>query len=184
LMSLRTLSKVNIMGSNANVWKEKILHHVPPNYVPSKYGGADTSCPNIDFYLHQMSMNDDFNIRLRNNYPVADEALETVIVPAGGKFQKTVVVQSPGYLLRWGFKTDDHDIGFLFSNGRAKAIIDIRRVDSHKHMQLGTFVCPMAGSYVFCFDNSYSRMTSKVLRFGVFISEANNNNFDDKVLEC
>lgn len=174
LMTARTLSKVMIEGSKSALWRQKILDVVPHNIVPSQYGGSNTTVPNMTHYyekLLKMDLTKEFDIEFEKNRPYSDDELEQVVVDAGSKFEQEIHVPATGATLRWGFKTDLHDIGFTVTNEDEERVVDVSRADAHKNTQLGTLRCPQQGKYTFSFDNTYSRFTPKTLYYKIDVCE-------------
>ncbi|CAG7679805.1 unnamed protein product [Allacma fusca] len=168
LMTTRTLSKVDILGYNANIWKLKMLTMIAAENLPTQYGGGNTTCPKIGYYIEKIANIDptrDFKLRLHENRTYNEDDMDIITVPAWNKFETQREVPGKGYILRWAFTTEDYDIGFSMMNEDGEKIVKVQKADSHKHRQLGTYVCPAAGEYTFCFDNTYCRFWAKTLRF-------------------
>lgn len=60
-----------------------------------------------------------------------------------------------GSSITWKFKSEGHDICFGIFHEETE-ILPIKRVESHKEIQMGELECDKIGKYRVVFDNSYS----------------------------
>nr|CAG4719772.1 RALBP [Leptochiton asellus] len=104
--------------------------------------------------------------------------MEAITVPKGEKVCREYIVEKPGSILRWEFKTEDFDIGFgvyFVKDDEQKYVVPMQRVNSHIVTEDGTYTCAEAGPYVVCFDNSFSWTRQKKI---YFIAEIINTEVD------
>jgi len=108
-----------------------------------------------------------------------------IVVDAGKSFHLPVLVEEIGMILKW-IVTSDLDISFgvqfaesevkfdffylatnlhLTKESQSLDLIDLKRIDSHKEPHEGQVVADQVGVYTLIFDNSYSRFTSKRVKY-------------------
>ncbi|CAG7721381.1 unnamed protein product [Allacma fusca] len=166
LLTDRTASKIQILGSNRNTWRDNWIKRIDPDNIPSQYGGAITSCLTFKYEL---------GWDVLNTYEVFPEReLQKLVLNAGQDHTVEFLLQS-GQRLTWNFRTDDYDIGFsvsLKTESEPLNIIGYSRLDSHLFLQKGTFLCEVDGTYSLCFHNSFSKFTAKALMYGCRITSA------------
>ena len=80
-------------------------------------------------------------------------------------------VESEGFVVAWSFRTKSRDIGFSVEfNG--KSVVPYQRYDSHAHMVSGMISVPEKGQAKLVWDNTYSKLRSKVLIYRVRVVDA------------
>ncbi|CAH1232412.1 SEC14L2 [Branchiostoma lanceolatum] len=172
------LKKVIVVEGN---WKEVLVQHIAPNQIPVHYGGTMTD-PDGDVMCKS-------KIRYGGVVPescysqgIPAEILEQMTsadVEPGTSLGLEVDVKTPGAVLRWLFKTEDCDIGFgvykqLGSSNRyqdMEEVVPCSKHNSHLILTDGELLCEEPGKYVVRFDNSYSWVRSKTLRYSVEVLE-------------
>jgi hypothetical protein len=167
-----TRSKIHFLGRN---WKEELLKHIAPDQLPVHWGGTRTG-PDGDPYCKSHFCNGGpvpESLYLKNNSENIDLSQFTRIsVSPAASTTLEFQVETPGSILSWNFWTDDNDIAFgvyrrTTSSGLRQKKEDMEevvatcRVNSHLVPESGTVVCDLPGTYVVCFDNTYSWVTAK-----------------------
>jgi hypothetical protein len=168
ILSARTLSKIQIFSSNSSKWKVALLNNIPADQIPVKYGGTKSMSEN---------MQNIFGNKVNSSENEFDELVE-VTVGAGEKLEAQYDVKHPNTSLNWRFKTDNFDICFGLRTGD-KNLIPSDRVDSHVNEVSGTYMCDKPGTYVLVFDNTYSVVRPKTLRYLVTISSPDDSDEEE-----
>lgn len=81
-----------------------------------------------------------------------------------------VYVPESGSILQWEFKTENHDIGFglyyaLDESKNLQELIPVERVNCHLVPETGSWYCEDEGTYILKFDNTFSMLRSKKIRY-------------------
>ncbi|XP_040013394.1 SEC14-like protein 2 isoform X2 [Xiphias gladius] len=169
-----TRRKIIILGSS---WQEELRKHIHPEQLPVAYGGALTD-PDGDPRCRTMIR---YGGTVPRSYYVRDsvrvEYDGSVSISRGSVFQLEREVTAPSSLLRWQFASDGADIGFgvyrrTKEGGGQKVaemlqVLPSERYNAHLVPKDGCLACPEPGSYVLCFDNSYSLLQSKRVSYKV-----------------
>jgi len=122
-------------------------------------------------------------------YRGADPSFQSVFIPAGKKFSLKVDVVKPNSQIVWDFVTVENDCGFgLFfqpSNSKKddknrETLIEITRYPCSDDNVNGTYECNKTGCYVLIWDNSYSWVRGKALKYkaDVFVPQDDKNQED------
>lgn len=109
---------------------------------------------------------------LSNNAPVAKDYMETMNVMAGGKKKLKFKIDAADSTMSWEFMTEGGDVEFRIYKKDSKDhdnLIPSSRVDSHLIMEEGHIKCHQPGNYVFEFDNSFSYLRAKKIRYHVVV---------------
>ncbi|KAK3913656.1 SEC14-like protein 2 [Frankliniella fusca] len=168
-----TQSKIHILKDPAK-WQPLILENIEPDQLPRHYGGVAEDPPGDphcsarinqggkvpkEYYTKSAS-------RLQDQ---PDE--ETAVVKMGGKLKLEYIAAQKGTLLKWGFRTEGHDIKFSVTmkdiDGNCSTLVPLKRVNSHQVEEVGVITCPTPGTYTLLFDNTYSYLRSKRLHYSV-----------------
>ncbi|XP_078599497.1 SEC14-like protein 2 isoform X2 [Branchiostoma floridae x Branchiostoma japonicum] len=177
-LSEDTRNKVFVCGSN---WKEVLAQHIAPDQIPVHYGGTMTD-PDGDVMCKSKIRYGGVVPESYYSQGIPAEILEQMTsadVEPGTSLGLEVDVKTPGAVLRWLFKTEDCDIGFgvYKQQGSSTRYQDMEEVvpcskhNSHLILTDGELLCEEAGKYVVRFDNSYSWVRSKTLRYSVEVLE-------------
>lgn len=168
-----TLSKIQIIKSDPVKWKAAILSTIPADQLPAYYGGTQTDpdgdpkCPSKIKQGGKVPK----SYYYKKNEKLEDEKYTTVVVKKGDKLKIPFVVAQDGSFLRWGFRTENHDIkfGVVCTNeeGVESEVIPIQKVSSHLTEEIGVVTCSAPATYTVIFDNSYSYLRSKKLIYSI-----------------
>ena len=180
LLTPRTLAKVQICGQDPSKWKPILADKIPLRCLPIKYGGIlsaeeierqdfmglwtsmKVSANNFD---HNINLNDDEAAENPENWPQLQ-------VGSGEKFDMEFPIESPNSVLKYNFKTEKNDIGFMVVLKRKKSqdpvdgqavVVPYERFEA----QDGALVCEQPGTYVCTFDNTFSRFRAKLVKYFV-----------------
>lgn len=98
----------------------------------------------------------------------AAEDFKEEIITFGASLTVPVTVEVEGTVIAWDFKlTSGKDVGFsveyLPESGQKTGVYPYTKVEAHQ----GSFNAPGVGSYNLVFDNTYSYITRKVVRYKV-----------------
>ncbi|XP_032781292.1 SEC14-like protein 2 [Daphnia magna] len=166
--------KIKIIGNNKNEWLAALLEEIEADQLPVHYGGTmtdpdgDPTCPS----KFNMGGKVPESYYLSNNAPVAKDYMETMNVMAGGKKKLKFKIDAADSTMSWEFMTEGGDVGFRIYKKDSKDhdnLIPSSRVDSHLIMEEGHIKCHQPGNYVFEFDNSFSYLRAKKIRYHVVV---------------
>nr|CAH0109450.1 unnamed protein product [Daphnia galeata] len=110
---------------------------------------------------------------LSNNLPVAKDYMKTMTIGAGGKKKMKYDVDIARSILKWEFMTEGGDIKYRIYNKNSNVTNDfvpLSQVDSHMVMEEGEIICYEPGQYTLEFDNTFSYLRSKKLRYHILIN--------------
>eukprot|EP00753_Platysulcus_tardus_P007004 PLAT14767.1.p1 GENE.PLAT14767.1~~PLAT14767.1.p1 ORF type:complete len:701 (-),score=326.92 PLAT14767.1:1516-3348(-) len=98
-----------------------------------------------------------------------DPDFQEVTVAAGDSWQESMDLTA-GSSVGWQFETRKKDISFLAQffpadGGAAESVASGERLPAFSEMQLGSFTAEVDGTLILQWDNQYSMMTAKHLRF-------------------
>lgn len=109
---------------------------------------------------------------------VSEDATQ-VVVAAMDKFEHPVVIEKEESIIAWHFRTEDYNIGFsvFYENekGQRKEMVTYTKYECHAEPVQNHFVAVLKGKYVLHWDNSFSFMRKKVLKYEVVVREPNAN---------
>uniref|UniRef100_A0A3P9BQ60 SEC14-like lipid binding 7 n=1 Tax=Maylandia zebra TaxID=106582 RepID=A0A3P9BQ60_9CICH len=168
------LKRVFLIKGN---WQEVLREHIDPDQLPVVYGGTLTD-PDGDPHCRTMI---NFGGTVPKSYYVQDSVKvqynKSVTISRGSVIQLEFDVPAASSLLRWQFASDGADIGFgvykRTKEGSQQKIADMQQVlpseryNAHLVPEDSCLTCPEPGVYVLCFDNSYSILQSKKVRYKV-----------------
>ncbi|XP_047001241.1 SEC14-like protein 2 [Schistocerca americana] len=169
-----TLSKIQIIKNDPVKWKAAILSTIPADQLPAYYGGTltdpdgDPKCPS--------KINQGGKIPKSYYYKNSEKLAEnenytSAVIKKGDKLKLPFVVAQDGSFLKWGFRTENHDIKFGITCTNEEGIeseeIPIRKVNSHLSEEMGVITCSAPATYTIIFDNSYSYLRSKKISYSV-----------------
>ncbi|KAK4004692.1 SEC14-like protein 2 isoform X1 [Daphnia magna] len=166
--------KIKIFAANKSEWLPALLEEIDADQLPSFYGGTLTDpdgnpkCPS----KFNMGGEVPHTYYLSNNGPIAKNYMETVNIMAGvsGKKKFKFKVDVPESVMRWEFMTEGGDISFrIYSKDSKEDLVPLVRVDSHLAMEEGQVTCDQLGKYVFEFDNSFSYLRTKKVRYHITV---------------
>ncbi|KAK4004693.1 hypothetical protein OUZ56_006421 [Daphnia magna] len=183
LLAQNDVPKIKIFGSNKKEWMSALLEEIESDQFPSYYGGSmtdpggDPKCPSTLNLGGEVPR----SFYLRKNPPVAKDNMETLSISAGVGGKKKLecnvdVIQST---IRWEFMTEGGDISYRVytknNKNNSDDLVPHCRVDSHLVMEEGQISCDQPGKYVFEFDNSYSYLRKKKLRYHIVVEQPENS---------
>ena len=159
-------------------FEEKLCRLIPKDQLPACYGGnalfPDRNCTdavNMGGIVPE-------KYYLKNWIDKSELELTLVTVPPRTISLVPVVVREAGSVLHWIFKTESYDISFSVhyqpltetetETGpptERKCVLANQRYDSHLVPEQSYLVCQLSGTYFLHFDNSYSWVHSKQVRY-------------------
>ncbi|XP_046633868.1 SEC14-like protein 2 isoform X1 [Daphnia pulicaria] len=177
ILSPADIPKIKIFGNDKNEWASALLEEIDAEYVPSYYGGTLTDPDGNPKCPSKLNMGGEVpaSYYLSNNGPVAKDYMETmtIIAGAGGRKKMKYKVDVASSILKWEFMTEGGDIRFRVYTKNAKGseedLVLPCRVDSHLAMEEGQMACDEPGKYVFEFDNTFSYLRTKKVRYRIFV---------------
>ncbi|XP_077993564.1 FYVE and coiled-coil domain-containing protein 1-like [Glandiceps talaboti] len=100
-------------------------------------------------------------------------------IKAGKSYAVPVLVEKPGIVLCWEFTTEPKNIGFSVAykdNEEMKledsqVLIPLCKCNSHRQAVQGELMAKQPGVYTLIFDNSYSRFTSKKVKYKLQVKQ-------------
>ncbi|XP_046460612.1 SEC14-like protein 2 [Daphnia pulex] len=176
-MHQATLDKMRIFGHDKEEWAAALLEEIEADNLPLHYGGTmvdpdgDPKCPS------KLNMGGEvpYSYYLSNSTPVPKDYMETINIIAGaGGFKKLKYkIDVANSILRWEFMTEGGDIGFrVYYKSAEEGIVDLvplSRIESHLVTEEGEFVSEKPGKYVVVFDNTFSILRPKKVRYYVAV---------------
>lgn len=172
-----TSEKIKIFASNEDEWKAALLEEIDADQLPAFFGGTltengDPKCPS----KFNMGGSVPKSYYLTTSAPVPKKYMDTLNVIAGGKKKLKFKVDDVNSILRWEFMTEGGDISYrIYCKNSADGLVDLvplDRVESHLLIEEGQITCTIPGKYVIEFDNSFSYLRSKKVRFFAAVEEA------------
>ncbi|XP_071115999.1 SEC14-like protein 3 [Haliotis cracherodii] len=176
-LSEETVKKVQILGSN---YKEVLINHIPPQELPTHYGGTKTDPDGNPKCMIQIC----FGGEVPESYYIQQIAnlagFTESTIGRGSSLQVDYEIKVKNSAIRWQFKTDGFDIGFgvyrRTKDGRQKAgemeaVMATTRVNSHLVPEDGSLTCKETGTYVVRFDNTYSWARGKKIFYQIEVLE-------------
>ncbi|XP_046633841.1 SEC14-like protein 2 isoform X2 [Daphnia pulicaria] len=172
-----TLDKMRIFGSDKEEWAAALLEEIEADNLPLHYGGTmvdpdgDPKCPS----KFNMGGEVPYSYYLSNSAPVPKDYMETINIIAGaGGFKKLKYkIDVVNSILRWEFMTEGGDIGFrVYYKSDEEGIVDLvplSRIESHLVTEEGQYICEDPGKYVVVFDNTFSILRPKKVRYYVAV---------------
>ncbi|EDV21365.1 uncharacterized protein TRIADDRAFT_60316 [Trichoplax adhaerens] len=163
-------------------YQQVLLKHIHAESLPKIYGGnkvdddGDPQCSAIVGHggeiptSYYRSSNNKVNSRSEEDY-------STVTIARGDTLKLQFDINIPGTLMKWEFKTENHNIGFgvvkVIENEDGTIenyeVIPIARRSCQSTLEEGNYYCEDAGTYILCFDNSFSWLTGKSLHYAIDI---------------
>jgi len=151
-----TAASVHVLGPD---FYKVLEQEIDPENIPHEYGGkcecAYGCLPKAGSFAETLG----------------DESV-SAIVPARGSLYIPFVVERDS-TLKWEFKSSTYDIGFglLFEldDGNKTEIMKIKRYDSHIVKTEGACTVTSSGTYVFVWDNYYSKLRSKEINYKIYV---------------
>ncbi|XP_046633862.1 SEC14-like protein 2 [Daphnia pulicaria] len=173
-----TLDKIRIFGYDKEEWAAALLEEIEADNLPLYYGGTmvdpdgDPKCPS----KFNMGGEVPYSYYLSNSAPVPKDYMETINIIAGaGGFKKLKYkIDVANSILRWEFMTEGGDIGFrVYYKSDEEGIVDLvplSRIESHLITEEGQYICEDPGKYVVVFDNTFSILRPKKVRYYVVVN--------------
>jgi len=164
LLSEDMKNKIFVLGGD---YKETLLEYIDSEELPEYLGGTKTSDGDpkcSDLICHGGVVPKEFYLENTEDF----ETMETIEVGSGDKVYVEYEIENENTYLKWEYKTEEHDIGFglFLKNGDDwDEVLAIERHDCSIMTLDGSHKCKEPGTYALCFDNSFSMMTSKNVRY-------------------
>lgn len=179
-----TINKITLHKAGSTKWQQRLLEHCDADQVPAHFGGTQTDpdgnplCTQkicyggkvpTDWYMANCTESDNPNA-------IAPEDFVDAQVKKGGSIRLQFACTAANRVLRWEFRTVDHDIrfGVRYVNdrtGEETVEVELGRVSSHQLDEVGFVACQPGCTYHVIFDNSYSYFTAKRIRYAVQMVE-------------
>lgn len=183
-LSEETLKKIKILGKD---YKEELLKHIDADQLPVYYGGTCRDPDGDPMCKSKLRYGGEVPKSYINH--LSDKEMENFIetsVKQGSSIIVDVEVTEVNSALRWQFMTDGNDIKFgiyLKKKGAGKdskpeEIIPCEKVNSHLVPEDGIITCKEIGTYLLKFDNSYSWVRSKKMKYDVEVLQPDHDNQD------
>ncbi|XP_023213630.1 retinal-binding protein-like, partial [Centruroides sculpturatus] len=154
-------------------WKDVLLTEIDASDLPVRWGGTkvgvngEPDCSDIispggivpkSYYLQESQSFTNEN------------DVETLEIGLKSSATVDIYISESDAILQWEFKTENHDIGFgLFYKSNEhmhqEELIPIDRVNCHLVPETGSWFCENEGIYMLKFDNTFSLLRSKKIRY-------------------
>lgn len=177
-----TLSKIFIFKNGSKKWLPKLLLHVDESQLPKYFGGQMTDSDDNPKCLSKICWGGNVPKELytdKNDSLTKNEDFVDTTIKKGGKLKLAFNCSDIDYLLKWEFKTIDHDIRFGIKmvndqTGEENIEIPLHRVASHELDEEGLINCQKDCTYHVLFDNSYSYFKAKQISYSVSLVKQQN----------
>ncbi|CAG7836502.1 unnamed protein product [Allacma fusca] len=147
VLSAKTIKKFE-MYTTEDKWRPALIAEIPSHHLPEYYGGTAWSV------LHSFV---GYN-------PQDSQNVFKSSVGAGEVFKIPINMSNQKSSLKWNVGIESYDIDF-FVTFNDREVIPRTKLESHKASVLGSLECNSPGIYTFHFDNSYSRLRSKTVKY-------------------
>jgi len=142
------------------IFQTTLLENIDASQIPSNLGGtADPIPPGGNYYNP-------------GETPQGEtvEHWESATVPRAGVFEVPIKIEKgqERSLIIWEFKTDDLDVGFgvfYFEDGEKVEELPSKRYEANTEVIRDLIEAKKAGDYVLQWDNTYSWMSRKFLKY-------------------
>ncbi|KXJ29102.1 SEC14-like protein 2 [Exaiptasia diaphana] len=185
-LSEYTKDRIKIFGAD---WKEKLQKYIDVDNLPEYYGGTgcDENDPKCSSKICYGGIIPESYYLAKKPFGQADGST-VATVDRGKKLEIVKEIETPGSILSWEFRTQEHDIGFgiflcsptLDDQDDMDDVLPIQRVNSHLSPEIGSFECECSGKYVIRFDNTYSWVRKKTVEYSIDISIPSEGKPDQK----
>ncbi|XP_077996184.1 SEC14-like protein 2 [Glandiceps talaboti] len=165
-----TKKKVVILG---NDFQNELLKHIDADQLPAHFGGTLKDPDGDPRYRTKVL----YGGKIPESYYLKDKQLntdgmQTTTVGRGATVDLDYTVEIPGTVISWGFQTEGSDVNFgIFKkDGGEKAlttIVPMSRCKSNIIVEDGQVKVDDPGTYVVRFDNSYSWVKSKKIKYAI-----------------
>ncbi|XP_050412466.1 retinal-binding protein [Patella vulgata] len=160
-------NKIHVLGDD---YKDVLLKYIDTGELPGFLGGNKTDPdgnPRCTSWICQGGeVPVSYYLKDTENFT----SLQTMIVPNGETVNFTYNITEPGTVISWEFQTEGYDIGFgvfYLKDGKQISVVAMERVNSHMVPQDGNLSCQEIGTYIVCFDNTFSWTRSKTVKYRV-----------------
>ncbi|KAL5016998.1 hypothetical protein ScPMuIL_006587 [Solemya velum] len=165
LVSEEMRDKIHILGGD---YHHTLLKYIDDDQIPGFLGGKMRDKDGNPRCVSWICQGGD----VPEDCYLETDQLSIHMTPAtvrhGDKLYVECQIENPGSVLRWEFQTKDYDIAFgVFRKSENKTIpiMPVTRVHSHLIAEDGSLVCWDTGTYLLCFDNSFSWIHNKKLLY-------------------
>jgi len=160
------ITKTKIVVCTASDQKELLSRDIDPSQLPKEYGGTNEDCAP---HAQPQQILDELKLKEE-----AMEDIQTTTITIAAKDSQQVSLEVPkGGMVGWYFKLDSKDIDFsvefvLDAKGSGiKTVVSQVRCSNHD----GNFHAEGPGTCYFNFNNKYSVMTAKTVKYNVAVTE-------------
>lgn len=163
LISDEMRNKIHVLGAN---YTDTLLEYIDADQLPAFLGGSLTDPDGNPRCVTMINQGGEVPEKYFLDIKEIYEHMSVSTITRGDKLELDYLIEKPGSILRWEFKTEDYDIGFGVNhteNGVTTAILPMKRVNSHHVAEDGSITCKKPGTYTLRFDNSYSWTKGKKL---------------------
>ncbi|XP_077996318.1 SEC14-like protein 2 [Glandiceps talaboti] len=165
-----TRRKVVVLG---NDFQSELLKHIDADQLPAHFGGTLKDPDGDPRYRTKVL----YGGKIPESYYLKDkqlntDAMQTATVGRGATHDLEYTVEIPGTVISWEFQSEGSDIGFgIFKNNGSDdgliAILPNTRYKSNIVVEDGQISVKDPGTYVVRFDNSYSWVKSKKIKYSI-----------------
>lgn len=179
-----TINKIMLFKAQSPKWLAKLLEHCDADQLPAHFGGTQTDPDGNAMCLQKICYGGKVPeswymancAESDNPNSIAPEDFVEASIKKGGCLKLQFKCDAADRVLRWEFRTVDHDIrfGVRYVNDRTGAEtveVELGRVSSHQLDEIGFVACQPDCTYHVLFDNSYSYFTTKRIRYAVQMVE-------------
>jgi len=180
ILDENTQRKINICGDN---FSEALLEVIDADQLPLYYGGTLTGPDGDPKCSHAIKYGGDVPLDLyfKDTISPPESDLISMTVSHGNQVLLPVIVQKPMTTLKWYFKNESHnDIGFgiyrklneMQTNvAEMEMVVPYARLPTFLVPEWGEITLKEPGTYLMQFDNSYSWIQNKYIKYHIVLRE-------------
>ncbi|KDR20081.1 SEC14-like protein 2 isoform X2 [Zootermopsis nevadensis] len=171
-----TLQKIQIIASDPRKWQPLLLKLIESDQLPAHFGGTQTDPdgnPRYTTEIHQGGKipKSYYAKKTDKTSPPANDTFTTVVIKKGEKLSLPFIAPVEQSILKWEFRSEDHDIKFGIMckdvNGIESTAVPLHKVNSHQSDEIGFITCPAPATYTVIFDNTNSYIRNKKLHYAI-----------------
>lgn len=166
LISDSMKQKIFVLG---NDYQQTLLEYIDMEELPAYLGGKKTDPDGnpkcVSMICYGGTVPENYFLENTDAY----ENMTKIELNSGDKKYIEFQIENPESILQWEYKTEKHDIGFSIfkkeNEDELKEIVTNERIDCFNLTIDGIITVNEPGTYLLCFDNSYSMITAKVVYY-------------------
>lgn len=170
-----TINKIQIYKADPKKWQAVLREKIPVDFLPKHFGGDAMDPDGNPRCVTKIKQGGKVPKDCYNKNQKEDKIDYTnETVKKGKQLCLDFIVAEEGCVLKWDFRTEDHDIkfGIIYRNseGVENHVISLHKVNSHMVSEVGAVNCEYPATYTVIFDNTSSMLRSKKVSYDIQLS--------------